>query len=81
MSGPLRQRPRTKATFDRLPDILHRQGLAIQELARSATKDFETFGIEQQHVKALLADALVSIEALKIQVAGLLAMQGPKADV
>lgn len=74
MGGPLRHKPRAKATFDRIPDILHRQGLAIEEIARNTATDFRTFAAELQRTRELVADCLVQVEAVKIQVAGILAM-------
>jgi hypothetical protein len=71
MSGPLRKKV-THRDFER---ALVSHASAIQKLANSAATDFQTFGDELQRVKGLLADALVSIEALKIQVAGVLAVQ------
>jgi hypothetical protein len=49
------------------------RGRRLSTLANSCATDFETFGNEMQRLRELVADALVQVETLKIQHAGMLA--------
>lgn len=70
MSGP---RQLGKVGHMELRRILQRQGEGLHLMAESVAKDFELFGQRQQQVGELVADLAMQVEAVKLQIAGILA--------
>lgn len=70
MSGP---RQLGKVGHMELRRILQRQGEGLHLMAESVAKDFEVFGQHQQRVGELVADLAMQVEAVKLQIAGILA--------
>lgn len=82
MSGPILLHMPTpgKVSHRELERVLVRQGEAIQRLAQATATDFETYGQLNRQTRELLADVMVQVEALKVQIAGILAVLDQKAN-